>query len=75
MMVDDYEELADRICNPGEPGSDIYGRPSDTTVCELTDGAIRLEVSPRSMVKDGYDSQMRCAQLRCLVDTGESCWP
>jgi len=46
-----------------------------TTICELTDGAIRLEVSPRSMVRDGYDSQMRCAQLRCLLDTGESCWP
>lgn len=26
MIIDNYEELAELICNPGEPGDDIYDR-------------------------------------------------
>jgi len=46
----------------------------DITHCEFNDGIVRLEVSPRQMVRDGYDSRMRCEHLRCLLDTGETCW-
>lgn len=46
-----------------------------TTICDFNDGAIRLEVTPRQMIENGYDHQMTCAQLRCLLQTGESCWP
>ena len=50
------------------------GYERDLTVCEYSDGVIRFEVMPRQLVQDGYDARMRCEHLRCLIDTGESCW-
>ena len=47
---------------------------TDYTYCEFSDGFIKLEVSPRQIVKDGYDAKMRCEHLRCLVESGETCW-
>jgi len=51
------------------------GYETDVTKCEFNDAVVTLEVTPRHRVQDGYDARMRCAQLRCLIDFGESCWP
>ena len=46
----------------------------DITLCQYSDGAIKLEIDPKEMNKSGYDAKMMCENIRCLVETGMSCW-
>lgn len=71
MIIDNYEELADRICNPGERGSDIYDRLSDqygldmATFIAIVDSLMRFTpVIPRMTRERGV------AYTRGFADDG-----
>ena len=68
------------VSNPTQRANEgIYlersiGYEIDVTKCDYTDGTIEIRVHPKTIVKDGFDSRMRCEEIRCLVEAGESCW-